>query len=220
LLRTTIADGRLSGGERDALKKALNEAPVDDARRALLRHNAFSMAQEALATHDGPRILEWVESVTKLLLPPADRAASMVEALFTPHDDCPGRIIRQFAEVRAQADLCVFTITDDRISDAILASHARGIKLRIVSDNDKAHDLGSDIERFAAAGVPVRLDRTPFHMHHKFAIFDTRRLLHGSFNWTRGAARDNQENIVVTDDPRLIAAFGREFERLWAQYEC
>ena len=64
----------------------------------------------------------------------------MTEALFTPHDDCPDRIIRQFADVRTHGDLCVFTITDDRISDAILAAHARGIKLRIVSDNDKAHN--------------------------------------------------------------------------------
>ena len=143
----------------------------------------------------------------------------VAEAWFSPHDDCPGRIINLFAEARSQADVCVFTITDDRISDALLAAHARGIRIRIVSDDDKAHDLGSDIERFIAAGVPVRIDRSPFHMHHKFAIFDARILLHGSFNWTRGAARDNQEDLVVTDEPRLIVAFGREFERLWMQFE-
>jgi mitochondrial cardiolipin hydrolase len=142
----------------------------------------------------------------------------MAEAWFSPHDDCPGRIINLFAEARSSVDVCVFTITDDRVSDSILAAHCEGIRIRIITDDDKAHDLGSDIDRLAAAGIPVRIDHSPFHMHHKFAIFDGRILLQGSFNWTRGAARDNQEDLVVTDDPRLVTAFGREFERLWTQF--
>jgi phosphatidylserine/phosphatidylglycerophosphate/cardiolipin synthase-like enzyme len=142
----------------------------------------------------------------------------MAEAWFSPHDDCPGRIINLFAEARSHADVCVFTITDDRISEAMLAAHARGLRIRIITDNDKAHDLGSDIDRLAAAGIAVRIDRSPFHMHHKFALFDGRLLLQGSFNWTRGAARDNQEDLIVVDEPRLITAFGREFERLWTQF--
>ena len=51
-------------------------------------------------------------------------------------------------------------------------------------------------------------------MHHKFAIFDGRTLLNGSYNWTRGAARDNQENVMISDDQRLVAQFQGEFDRL------
>jgi phosphatidylserine/phosphatidylglycerophosphate/cardiolipin synthase-like enzyme len=109
----------------------------------------------------------------------------------------------------------VFTVTDDRISDAMLAAHKRGVRLRVITDNDKAFDLGSDVQRLGAAGVAVRVDRTQFHMHHKFALFDGRRLLNGSYNWTRGAARDNEENVVVTDDAALIAAFQGTFDQLW-----
>jgi phosphatidylserine/phosphatidylglycerophosphate/cardiolipin synthase-like enzyme len=42
-------------------------------------------------------------------------------------------------------------------------------------------------------------------------------LLTGSFNWTRSASEVNQENVIVTDDPRLVGAFVTEFERLWIQ---
>jgi phosphatidylserine/phosphatidylglycerophosphate/cardiolipin synthase-like enzyme len=109
----------------------------------------------------------------------------------------------------------VFTITDDRIADAILDAHRRGVAVRILTDNEKAFDLGSDIERLRSAGVAVRVDESPFHLHHKFAIFDGRRLLTGSYNWTRGAARDNQENFLITPDPHLIEAYARAFEDLW-----
>jgi cardiolipin hydrolase len=55
-------------------------------------------------------------------------------------------------------------------------------------------------------------------MHHKFALFDQRVLLTGSYNWTRAAARDNQENIVITGDPVLVDAFTNTFEDLWRRF--
>ena len=75
-------------------------------------------------------------------------------------------------------------------------------------------DLGSDVMRLSDAGIEVRFDVDPNHMHHKFALFDRRLLVTGSYNWTRGAAEGNYENIVVTDDPRLVKQFGKEFDRL------
>jgi phosphatidylserine/phosphatidylglycerophosphate/cardiolipin synthase-like enzyme len=56
-------------------------------------------------------------------------------------------------------------------------------------------------------------------MHHKFAVFDGSLALTGSYNWTRGAARDNEENLVISDAPRFVEAFQGEFERLWRQLD-
>ena len=52
-------------------------------------------------------------------------------------------------------------------------------------------------------------------MHHKFAVADSNQVLTGSYNWTRSAARENEENIVVTNAPELVSAFTRQFEQLW-----
>jgi phosphatidylserine/phosphatidylglycerophosphate/cardiolipin synthase-like enzyme len=46
-------------------------------------------------------------------------------------------------------------------------------------------------------------------------LFDQRRLVTGSYNWTLGAARSNWENLVLLDDERCVAPFRDEFERLW-----
>lgn len=145
---------------------------------------------------------------------PAPRIAAS-EAWFAPHQDVCGRIIRAFDEARERVDICVFTITDDRIGRAIEAAHRRGIRLRIMSDDLKAEDLGSDIDRLARDGIAVRVDTELAHMHHKFAIVDGALLLNGSYNWTRSAGQANHENLVVTSDPDLIAAFRAEFERVW-----
>jgi phosphatidylserine/phosphatidylglycerophosphate/cardiolipin synthase-like enzyme len=141
--------------------------------------------------------------------------APLAEVSFSPGNDCLQTICGQLSRVRRSIDICVFTITDDRIAHAILEAHRRGVKVRVITDNDKSLDEGSDVDRLARAGVPVRKDISEYHMHHKFAVFDGRRMLTGSYNWTRGAARYNEENLIVSGDPRLVEPFTREFEALW-----
>ena len=96
-------------------------------------------------------------------------------------------------------------------------AQARGVKIRIISDNDKSLDSGSDLTYLSKSGIDCRLDRTDAHMHHKFAISDQDLLLTGSYNWTRAAAAENDENIVITNNSRLVRSFTRKFEEIWAK---
>jgi len=66
-------------------------------------------------------------------------------------------------------------------------------------------------------GIPVVMDNATSHMHHKFVVVDGKVLLTGSFNWTRSASEQNQENVLITSDPRLVAPFATEFDRLWVK---
>jgi phosphatidylserine/phosphatidylglycerophosphate/cardiolipin synthase-like enzyme len=190
-----------------------------------MRARAFALAREQLtpervASGEAETLLQWLEGVIKLMLPDtgAPGVQALADACFSPDDDCPGRIRRLFSEARRSADVCVFTITDDRLTRAILDAHSSGVKVRIITDDQKSQDPGSDIEQLARAGVDVRADSSSFHMHHKFAIFDGALLLTGSYNWTRGAARDNQENLVITPDSRLVTRFAAAFDRLWERF--
>lgn len=214
-LEQSLADRPLSRADRQALAEDFAKIPRDELRGEA-RHQAFEMARLRLGMIPPDELFDWLEEVVKALnTPAASASAAASEAWFSPRQDCASRIVHLLNTVTRMLDICVFTITDDRIADAILAAHRRRVAVRIISDDDKAHDLGSDIERLRAAGVAPRVDRSEFHMHHKFALFDRSRVLTGSYNWTRGAARDNQENFIVTADPRLVAAFTEAFEMLW-----
>lgn len=220
-LADTLEDLRLSRAERKALIEVIDVEPLDARQRAILRARVFDMARTALDAANGQAVLAWVEDIVRLLDSSAaeDEAEPVdVEAWFSPGDAPLRGILKQLQQVRRSADLCVFTVTDDRISDGILSIASRGVQVRIISDNDKRHDLGSDVARFLDAGIEVALDATPAHMHHKFAIFDDVRLLTGSFNWTRAASSDNHENLLLTSDARLVGIYRSEFERLWSRY--
>lgn len=208
----SFEDRHLSRGERQALSEIAATAD-----RQAIRQRAFGIARDALAQPADRAILEWLEDVVKATREDAPDPARLpyAEAYFSPGEECVSAIRRLLANTRRAADICVFTITDDRLADAVLDAHRRRVAVRVITDDAKSEDLGSDVERFERAGIPVRVDRSEFHMHHKFAIIDGGILLTGSYNWTRGAARDNEENLIVTDEPKLISRFVTAFERLW-----
>ncbi len=212
----SFEDHRLSRSERQSLGSIAAKI-ASEADRQAARHRAFEIARQALSSNEDRAILDWLEDSIKALRDSAEESSRPVaEAYFSPGDACPSAIARVLTHARRSVDVCVFTITDDRLADALIEAHHRGVAVRVLTDDAKAEDLGSDIDRIERSGVPVRVDRSPFHMHHKFAIAEGLTLLTGSYNWTRGAARDNQENLVLTDDPRLVSRFSAAFERLWS----
>lgn len=218
-LTKSLADRRLSGGEKSAFADWLAEHARSNQDRGVVRHAVFDAARAASTSLDTAQLLEWLEDTMKVVAPIEPEAkkgeVEPPEAFFSPGTACLDRIVHRFKTARRAVDVCVFTITDDRIARAMLDAHRRGVKLRLITDNDKAYDLGSDIREFEAAGISTKIDRTHAHMHHKFAIFDGTRLLNGSYNWTRSAAEVNEENIVDTGDPDLVEAFAAEFKKLW-----
>ena len=52
-------------------------------------------------------------------------------------------------------------------------------------------------------------------MHHKFVLFDRKKVVTGSFNWTPGAEYANYENALLIDDADTVDAYWREFDTLW-----
>eukprot|EP00913_Durusdinium_trenchii_P020936 g19672.t1 len=46
---------------------------------------------------------------------------------------------------------------------------ARGLRVRIITDNRQAEVPGADAARLSKSGLEVRVDRSWYAMHHKFA---------------------------------------------------
>lgn len=134
---------------------------------------------------------------------------------FSPSEDCRNAIIHEIQNAKFELKICVFTISDDRITEAILGAHRRKVAVTIITDNDKTFDVGSDIGLLSKRGVRIRMDTTTNHMHHKFMVVDGRTVTTGSYNWTNSTAKYNQENITITGDKAAVSAFNREYDRLW-----
>lgn len=215
-LAASIADGQMADDEKRGLVEMVRQAGLQPEALNALRNHAFQLARAHISAYEPHSLLRWTESAMRVVdaarVPPRVARNSVC---FSPGLDCLGTIVGHLQAARRSIDLCVFTLSDDRISREVLAAHKRGLALRFITDNAKEHDAGSDIAQLRQAGIPTLVDRTEAHMHHKFAIFDGAWLLNGSYNWTRSAADYNEENLVATNDATLISQFQSEFDRLW-----
>ncbi|MGB0776341.1 MAG: phospholipase D-like domain-containing protein [Akkermansiaceae bacterium] len=213
-LTASLEDFTISRSERKELKPLLAAVQGDRTGQAKVRQLAFRMATSAMEEVGEVTAMDWLEGVIKLLY--SNEMKVRASAYFSPGEDCLHRIRRMISEASQTLDICVFTITDNRIVERLEDAHRRGVRVRIISDDMKSEDLGSDMERLERQGIPCLYDRTSAHMHHKFAIADGGLLLSGSYNWTRSASTENNENIIISDNAKLLGGFQSEFDRLWS----
>ncbi|MEN8162778.1 MAG: phospholipase D-like domain-containing protein [Acidobacteriota bacterium] len=219
VLARTLDDMKLSRAERKALDQ-LFEDGGKERELEVIRSRAFVVARECLKGAKNRDVVEWLEGVVKAVeaARKPDRESDRIEAWFSPGTKCRDRVVTLLNGSRRSADVCVFAITDNTLSRAILDAHRRGVKVRIITDDQKVGDLGSDVTELAESGVSVATDSGPAHMHHKFAVVDGRTVVTGSYNWTRSASTENHENIVVIDNPEVVRRFEEVFERLWKAF--
>ena len=201
MLVDSLEDYVMSRKERKDFRELMSNCKGDSKRAAMVRSLAFRLAKDKV--EESHQVMDWLENVIKVIY------------WFSPGTDCLNAIRSFISEAKESLDICVFTITDNRIVEKIEQAKARGVKIRLVADDDKSLDLGADVLAMQKRGIPTVFDVTDAHMHHKFAIADRKRLLSGSYNWTRAAERENNENVVVTNEAKLVHQFQGEFDKLW-----
>lgn len=192
--------------------KTLNE--IDRAERGELKSKLFNEAKKLGQGSDGIRAIRWLENTFDQI---EKNSFRMHEVLFSPGQDIPENIAFHLSHAKKTIDLCVFTISDDLLSTCLKNAKEKGIKIRIITDNNKMTDTGSQIKELARCGIEIKVDNSKYHMHNKFGLIDGRIAFTGSYNWTYTAKAYNQENLVITTNYTIVNAFINEFEMLWEQ---
>ena len=140
------------------------------------------------------------------------------ECHFFPNASNEEKIVSMLRTCKKTLDIAIFSLTLDSIAEAILEAYQRGIKVRMIADDECAKNKGSNVKLIASVGVPCKTDNAIYHMHHKFAVLDGSVVIMGSFNWTGQAVKYNQENIFFYEDKNIASQYAQEFERLWNSF--
>ena len=140
------------------------------------------------------------------------------ECYFFPDPSNEEKVVSMLRTCKKTLDIAIFSLTLDSIAEAILEAFQRGIKVRLIADDECAKNKGSNVKLIASVGVPCKTDNAIYHMHHKFAVIDSSVVIMGSFNWTGQAVKYNQENIFFYEDKNIASQYAKEFERLWNSF--
>ena len=179
-----------------------------------LRHRLFHEARRIDDSGQGQQALFWLQNCFDLI---DNNMFRMHQVYFSPGTEIRESISDLLKQASQTLDICVFTITDERLATEIWNCQQRGLKVRIITDDDKKFDKGSAIKDLNKAGIPVKIDHSRYHMHHKFGIIDSRIVFTGSFNWTYTASSHNQENLLITSNFEIVKQYSEQFEILWRE---
>ncbi len=171
---------------------------------SLLLFFAVITIQAGVATHENQVI---------------DSDCPRLEICFSPFQPCSEVVKLHLASADKTVDLALYSLTKDDIAQAIIETHQRGVRVRLVIDKAQAGGKHADDEKLEEAGIVVRRmgGMRGGLMHHKFAIIDGKTVLTGSYNWTKGGTLRNSENLIIIDS--LIEEFQIEFNKLWTRPE-
>ncbi len=214
-LEASLSDNYFSRKEKKTLNHLVAQYQPNRNQINMLKGKIYALARDKVNESNYDYVIGWMEHAQKAL---ENAAALHSDVFFSPGETCRNAIVKELKLASERIDICVFTISDNIISDTIVDTFHRGVAIRILTDNDKSLDRGSDIDRFDREGIPVKMDNTSNHMHHKFMVADGQTLLTGSYNWTRSAAMYNHENILLTKEQRVVKEYRDEFDALWKQF--
>ncbi len=140
-------------------------------------------------------------------------------------------------EADKSVNMALFVFSDQKLGDILQTLHHRGVKVRALIDKSFAYRYYS--EGLDMLGVALRnkckyeADNHPWEvpintvgvsrlpkgdkLHHKFAVIDDKIVITGSHNWSASANYNNDEALLVIENPTVAAHFSREFARLYSK---
>lgn len=140
-----------------------------------------------------------------------------VESYFAAEDDVQSAIIARLKSATQIIDFMAFSFTDDKMGAMVLERAKAGVKVRGVFENTGSETEFSEYTGMKNAGLDVWQDGNPYLMHHKVFIIDGKTVVLGSFNFSQNAETENDENLLIFDDPSLAQQFIAEFGRVYDQ---
>lgn len=141
-----------------------------------------------------------------------------IENYFSTHDNVADRLVQKIGQARASVHFLAFSFTHDGMGQAMLQRANAGIPIKGVFEKTQASTSYSEYSRLRTAGAPVEvyLDANSHNMHHKVLILDSETVVAGSFNFSDGADKQNDENVVIIRNREIAKRFEYEFQRVFS----
>lgn len=127
-------------------------------------------------------------------------------------------LARSIGEVRSTLDIAAFEWESAVLTQAVLDAVARGVKVRMVVDNEHTlDDPNTTIGEIEFAGVPIVNDDRSGLMHDKFMIMDGLTVWLGSMNYQPNDLFRNNNNVLMLRSRQAAEVYTAEFEEMFTQ---
>ncbi|MDB9502853.1 phospholipase D-like domain-containing protein [Spirulina major CS-329] len=147
-----------------------------------------------------------------------------------------GLIARTLSAANQSVDLALFVFSEQAIANTLATRHQQGTQVRVLIDPSFAfRDFSEGLDLLGVTLLKQNCQAEPNNqpwaapittvgvpalppgdkLHHKFGVMDRRVVITGSHNWSAAANHDNDETVLIIDNPAIAAHFQQEFDHLF-----
>ena len=132
-----------------------------------------------------------------------------------------------------------YFIPSIEMRQAILDAVKRGVKIKIITNSDKATDISAIVRvgrllydeilsynQYATGNGGIEIYEWEGHtvlnnnkglLHSKYAVFDDKLVIVGSYNLDPRSQNLSTENVILTENPKLVSSLSKEFDKYLSQ---
>ena len=138
-----------------------------------------------------------------------------INVYFAPEDNVERIILKRIKKAKKSIHFMAFSFTSDRIGEMMIKKHKSGVKVFGLFEGRGSGSRYSEYIKMKIEGLPVKVDRNRYAMHHKVIIIDGESVITGSYNFSKNANKKNDENIIIIMNKEISGEFLKEFYRLY-----
>ncbi|HET6596987.1 MAG TPA: phospholipase D-like domain-containing protein [Anaerolineales bacterium] len=142
---------------------------------------------------------------------------SRIVVVFTSEDPALENAIVPIVQSAKQSiRFLTFSFTDYPLADAMSQRFKAGVDVAGVFEKVGSETEAAELRTLMCRSVPVKQDGNPGFLHHKVIVVDERIVITGSLNFSTNAEENNDENVIIIDNPDIARLYLQEFDRVWS----
>jgi phosphatidylserine/phosphatidylglycerophosphate/cardiolipin synthase-like enzyme len=143
-------------------------------------------------------------------------SGTRIQNCFASEGKCASQIVTAIQGSKQSIRFMAYSFTSDPIEQAMADRQKAGVTISGVFETTGSQTTYSAYGKLKKLGDDVYTDGNPWLMHHKVIIIDDHIVIFGSFNFSDNADTQNDENLLIIDNPQIAQAFKAEFDRVLA----
>lgn len=138
-----------------------------------------------------------------------------VQVIFSPEDGAVSNLVALLNDAQTSIRFLSFSFTESSMAQAMIARAQAGVDVQGVFETFGSNYTYSQLKTLWCAGLSVRQDGNSSFLHDKVIIIDDSIVVTGSLNFSANADENNEENVIIIDNPEIAALYIQEFQKNW-----
>jgi phosphatidylserine/phosphatidylglycerophosphate/cardiolipin synthase-like enzyme len=134
-----------------------------------------------------------------------------IENYFCPEDNCKLQVINALKSANESIYFMTFSFTDEDIGNLLWNKNYLNKSVKGILEKRQMGQYSryEDLKEFSI------IDPNPYTMHHKVFVIDEKIVITGSYNPTKNANENNDENILIIHNKDIAKKYLDEYYRLY-----